>query len=432
MSTDTSTRAGAHPGGVDRAGRLFGWALALTLLAVVAALLATWVTVTASLWTIWIGIPLTLGAVGMMRRFADFHRRWAARQLGERIVRPYRPIPSAGMPRRLLAILQDPATWRDYLWLLVDATAGATITSLVVGLWAAVAWYLVLPFLWLFIPGARGNVGFAGVIDGDGVLDYVVVWGLAVVCAVLARRWSAPLMRAYARLVRWLLAPGRQAWLAQRVEDLAESRAETVDAQAAEIRRIERDLHDGAQAKLVALGMSLGMAEDVMDRDPEAAKDLLAEARRATGQALDELRRLVRGIHPPVLADRGLDGAVRALTLALPLPVEVDSVLPDRPLPPVEAAAYFAVVEALTNTIKHSDATRGWVRLRHEGGRLRIEVGDDGAGGARVTADGGLRGVERRLSAFDGTLTLSSPAGGPTVVTMEIPCELSSAKTSPS
>jgi signal transduction histidine kinase len=238
------------------------------------------------------------------------------------------------------------------------------------------------------------------------------------------------MMRAYARLVRWLLAPAEREALARRVEDLAESRAETVDAQAAEIRRIERDLHDGAQAKLVALGMSLGMAEDILDSDPETAKDLLAEARRSTGQALEELRGLVRGIHPPVLADRGLDGAVRALTLALPLPVEVDSVLPDRPLPPVEAAAYFAVVEALTNTIKHGRAARAWVRLRHADGRLRIEVGDDGAGGAQLTAGGGLRGIERRLSAFDGILAITSPAGGPTIVTMEIPCDLSSAKTS--
>jgi signal transduction histidine kinase len=208
-----------------------------------------------------------------------------------------------------------------------------------------------------------------------------------------------------------------------------------VDAQAAELRRIERDLHDGAQARIVALGMSLGMAEDLVASDPVAAQALIAEAREASGRALAELRLLVRGIHPPVLAERGLDGGLHALALTLPVPVAVVVDLPGRPAAPVESAAYFAVAEALTNVVKHSQASTAWVSLAHHpthlGGAIYITVGDDGVGGADPHAGSGLAGIERRLGAFDGSLSVDSPSGGPTVLTMELPCELSSPKTSP-
>ncbi|MET1071060.1 MAG: histidine kinase [Umezawaea sp.] len=229
-----------------------------------------------------------------------------------------------------------------------------------------------------------------------------------------------------------MLAPTARATLATRVQELAESRADTVDAQAAELRRIERDLHDGAQARLVALGMSLGMAEDLLSRDPDAARTLLTEARESSTLALSELRDLVRGIHPPVLSDRGLDGAVRALGLALPLPVDVDIEMAGRAQAPVESAVYFAVAETLANVAKHSAASSAWIRIRHADDRLAVMIGDDGRGGAEVVAGGGLRGIERRLAAFDGTLGLASPAGGPTIVTLELPCALSSVKTSSS
>jgi signal transduction histidine kinase len=240
------------------------------------------------------------------------------------------------------------------------------------------------------------------------------------------------LTRADAWLARWLLAPTERSRLARRIDELAETRAVTIDTQAAELRRIERDLHDGVQARLVALGMSLGMAEEAVATDPAAARDLLAEAKQATGTALAELRDVVRGIHPPVLADRGLDGAVRALVLRTPLPTEVETELNGRLPPPVESAAYFAVAEALTNVIKHSGASRSWVRMRHSGGALEIVVGDDGGGGADPGRGSGLEGIRRRLAPFDGTLDLDSPPGGPTVLTMELPCESSSPRTSPS
>jgi signal transduction histidine kinase len=243
---------------------------------------------------------------------------------------------------------------------------------------------------------------------------------------------APPMQRWNTAFARAILGPTRSTELAQRVRRLAESRAETVDTQAAELRRIERDLHDGTQARLVTMGMSLGLAEELFDTRPQAARRLLAEARESSSLALAELRSLVRGIHPPVLAERGLAAALRALALALPLPVRVDIELPGRPPAPVESAAYFAAAEALTNVAKHSDANQAWLHVRYSGDRLSMTVGDDGTGGADPRGGTGLRAIQRRLAALDGTLALASPPGGPTILTMELPCELSSPKTSSS
>jgi signal transduction histidine kinase len=222
----------------------------------------------------------------------------------------------------------------------------------------------------------------------------------------------------------------REQALADRVDVLTRIRKDALDVQIAEMRRVERDLHDGAQARLVSLGMSLGMADELLDSDPDEAHRLLAEARTAAGDALGDLRALVRGILPPVLADRGLAGAVQALVLGSPVPVEMTVELPAERLPaPVDSAAYFAVAEALTNMIKHSGAGSAWVRLRLADGLLIMVVGDDGRGGADPEQGSGLRGIEHRLEAFDGTVQISSPSGGPTVVTMEVPCARSSPKT---
>jgi signal transduction histidine kinase len=229
-----------------------------------------------------------------------------------------------------------------------------------------------------------------------------------------------------------LLRPDTE--LAGRVEQLTQTRADAVDTAAAELRRVERDLHDGAQARLVALGMSLRAAERLIPTSPQAAIALVAEAREASSRALTELRDLVRGMYPPVLADRGLADAVRALALDTPLRTETDIRLPGRLDLPVEAAAYFAVAEALTNAVKHSGARLVQIRIRHSArplpGLLRIEVTDNGAGGADPARGSGLQGVERRLATFDGIVAVSSPPGGPTMIVMEIPCALSSPRTS--
>ena len=220
--------------------------------------------------------------------------------------------------------------------------------------------------------------------------------------------------------------------LTRRVQRLTESRAVVVDTAAADLRRLERDLHDGAQARLVALGMNLRAAEKLIPVSPEAAVALVAEARETSARALTELRELVRGVHPPVLADRGLGDALRALALDTPMKIKAEIDLPDRLPAPIETACYFAVAEVLTNAVKHSGARHGQVWASHRDDVLRITVTDFGVGGADPARGTGLAGVERRLAAFDGIVAVSSPVGGPTMVVMEVPCASSSPRTSSS
>jgi signal transduction histidine kinase len=207
-----------------------------------------------------------------------------------------------------------------------------------------------------------------------------------------------------------------------RISELEDTRAGAVDQQDSELARIERDLHDGAQARLVALGMSLGMAEQKLATDPVAAQELLAEARRGTHEALEELRTLARGIHPPVLADRGLGAAISALAARTPLEVNVAVDLPRRPPNALETAAYFVAAEALANAGKHANAGRVDIGVHADGDRLVVDVVDDGSGGADPTGNG-LRGLARRVEALDGTLAVDSPAGGPTTISAVMPCE---------
>jgi signal transduction histidine kinase len=231
-----------------------------------------------------------------------------------------------------------------------------------------------------------------------------------------------PLTVAVGGLARWLLAPTERSALARRAEELAASRAETLDARAVELRRIERDLHDGAQARLVSLAMSLGLAEEAVRTDPETAEQLLAEARSSAGTALSELRELVRGIHPPVLADRGLSGGLQALALQAAIPVQTRIGAIDRLPAPLESALYFVAAEALTNVAKHSRASHAVLRLDRDGPVLRLSVTDNGRGGADPAKGTGLAGIQRRITAFDGQISLSSPPGGPTVLVVEVPC----------
>ncbi|OXY93341.1 hypothetical protein BEK98_24435 [Streptomyces diastatochromogenes] len=210
--------------------------------------------------------------------------------------------------------------------------------------------------------------------------------------------------------------------LTRRVRELTETRADAVSSAAAELRRIERDLHDGAQGRLVAIGMNLRVAEEMIHSSPHEAAALVVEARVASSAALEELRGLIRGMHPPMLADRGLGEAVRALALDLPLPCETEIDLPERLAAPLESACYFAVAEVVTNAVRHASAHGLQIRMAQAGGLLRIEVVDDGVGGADPAQGTGLAGVERRLAAFDGILAVSSPSGGPTIVVMEVPC----------
>ena len=372
--------------------RMTGYAAAQLLLAVPCIVAFVLVVVGGATALVAVGLPILLVGVPLCRWVANRHRLMAGRVLGTPLPPAYREPQAGGLGQRILGWAVDPMTWRDLAWLLVSATVGFALSLLAVLL-------LLLVVTW-------------------------ALWWFGV----------GPIMTARSALDRWLLAYGHTEVLERRVQTLTETRAESIDHSATELRRIERDLHDGAQARLVALGMSLGMAEEMWARDPEGAQQILREARATTGAALGDLRSVVRGIHPPVLADRGLAGAVQALALDMAFPVSVSAAPEGRPPAPVESAVYFAVAECLANTGKHADARHGWVEITHDpvAGLLRVVVGDDGRGGADPAAGTGMRGVMRRLAAFDGTMRVSSPPGGPTLVTLEIPCALSSPRTMPS
>ena len=325
------------------------------------------------------------------------------------------------------------------VWLFPEVGADlATVVVIVLALWGTGDATAPPPTVW-----AR-SVGGSTLVVAQGNAD----WRLTLLGAVEAGTilafgvWLVP--RTIIPHVRGRLRLEPDPVLAGRVQQLTRTRADAVDTAAAELRRVERDLHDGAQARLVALGMNLRAAERLVTTSPEAAIALIAEARQTSSRALTELRDLVRGVYPPVLADRGLADAVQALALDTPMRVETDLDLPGRVDAPVESACYFAVAEALANAVKHSGARMAQIQIRFRpdlpsprasGGRpvpgvLRIEVTDNGTGGADPARGTGLHGMERRLATFDGILAVSSPAGGPTMIIMEVPCALSSPKTS--
>ncbi|MCQ8829164.1 sensor histidine kinase [Streptomyces malaysiensis] len=378
-----------------------------------------------------VGVFTTPPLIRAVRAHANQRRLLAATWADVRIQLPYRPLPAdrrsgvTGQVELCTFLLKDPATWRDLLWLQIDMTAGYVIALLAFAFMPyGLEGFVLAAGVWQPIVDAGGTYWYAFLpIDSQWTALLAVPVGAGFIAAGTAV--SPLLLRGHFLLSRAFLDPTPHMELEQRVRRLTETRHDAVDTSAAELRRIERDLHDGAQARLVAMGMSLGTVEALIERDPAKAKELLAAARTNSAEALAELRDLVRGIHPPVLAERGLGDAVRALTLRMAVDVEVDVDLAGRPEEPVESAAYFAISEVLTNAAKHAGASRMWLDLHHEDGMLRIAVTDDGHGGAEITPGGGLSGVERRLGTFDGVLAVSSPTGGPTMVTMEIPCTLS-------
>src|SRR5580693_598825 len=299
--------------------------------------------------------------------------------------------------------------------LLVPAVAADLLAVALIG-FASVAFALFLRTSTL-PPGSGTTAGypFHSVVFGDGPPHAVDLAAGLVMLAFGA--WLVPrTIGVHAGLAR------RNSDLLNRVRRLTVTRVDAVDTAAAELRRIERDLHDGMQARLVALGISLRATERLIRTNPDAAVALVAETRENSARALADLRALVRGINPPVLAERGLGDAIRALALDCPVLATAEVDLPRRLPPPVEAAAYFAVAEALANAAKHAGAHNVHIRAAQAVGALRIEVTDDGAGGADPARGTGLRGVERRLGTVDGVLAVSSPPGGPTIVVIEVPC----------
>ncbi|MFD5794756.1 sensor domain-containing protein [Streptomyces diastatochromogenes] len=377
-----------------------------------------------------IGFRVLPAAAGLLRRVSDRYRARAARWTG-RPLSPPDPLPRGTSHRRSsAAILGDDGFWHDLRWAWLEPWTGGVLAAVPLALVEYGAFgALVQPFVWRRL-GDGNWYAFVPVTSTAGMLTALLL-GLVLVAAGLR---LAPVMATlHARLTHRLLAAPRTTELARRVARLADTRATALDVHAAELTRIERDLHDGAQARLVALGLTLDEATRLLDTDPEAARALLLDVRATSARALQDLRDLVHGIHPPILTDRGLADAVRSLALDSHLDVEVTVDLPPARLPaPVESAAYFAVSELLTNATKHARATRVDITLTHDGTYLRVQVTDDGHGGADPSSGTGLPGIRRRLDTFDGTLALHSPPGGPTTATLEIPCASSSPKTSSS
>ncbi|BCY11667.1 sensor histidine kinase [Actinoplanes sp. L3-i22] len=380
----------------------------------------------------YLGLALVPWTMTLVRMRTDLERRRAS-TIGVLVSRPYHPRPPglvAGGWQHFRWTVTDPATWRDLAWLGPGALVGLGLGLIdtLITLYGLMGVTLIPVWIWL----GTGWFGYGVTWSAGNWTDALFCLPQGAVVLAVALSVAPWLRRVDALFARLFLAPTRSTQLRLRVTQLTATRADTVDAQAAELRRIERDLHDGVQARLVSLSLIIGLADELIDHNPAGAHKLLAEARESSGTAMVELRHLVRGIHPPVLAERGLAGAVQALVLSLPLALTVEVDLPGRLDAPVEAAAYFAVAETLTNMIRHSRARTGSVSLRHTAGLLTMVVADDGAGAADPAAGTGLSGIQRRLAAFDGTITLSSPPGGPTVITMEVPCALSSPRTMPS
>ncbi|RPF43617.1 signal transduction histidine kinase [Streptomyces sp. Ag109_G2-6] len=359
-------------------------------------------------------LPLELR---LLRRLADAERsrlgRWAAT-----------PTTPAGPHTRstLRAVLSDPATGRDLRWAPCMAVAGTLLGLIGAVLFLFPAAVLVLVGLWWVFPADEPIKVMMNIpIDG---------WGSALrigvpqfVLSVLLALTGPPLIaRLAAASSRRLLAPSAAAVLAERVAALNRTRTGAITAHGDELRRIERDLHDGTQARLVSLAMQLGLAERTLGSDPEAVGPLLTRAREGAEEAMAELRDFLRSIYPPVLADRGLAGALSAVVARCPVPAAAHlGELGEVPAQ-VEVAVYFAVTEALTNAAKHSHARSASVTLARAGDTLRAEITDDGRGGAAEGHGTGLRGMRRRVEAVDGVLRVQSPPGGPTVITVECPC----------
>ena len=365
-----------------------------------------------------VGLPILLATAYADRGLAWLERRRAALVLGERIPEAYRRPSRPGILSRAKSVAVDPQTWKDAGWMVALSVVGFSSWVVTIVFWSIPLWALTLPFYWWALPRDAIDLWDGKHLDAWSEVGVVAALGLVTLVAV---PWiCAALAYGQARLARMLLSPSGAE---QRIDELTRTRAAAVDAQAVELRRIERDLHDGAQARLVAVTMDLGLAREKLDADPEAARRLVESAQEEATTAITELRELVAGIAPAVLADRGLDAALSSLVASSRIPMSVDVRLPQRVLPPsVEVAAYFVVSESLANLQKHSRATRAGVRVHSLDGRLVVEVEDDGSGGADPMRGTGLAGLRDRVAALDGTLTVTSPAGGPTLVRAEIPC----------
>ncbi|GAB1820670.1 sensor histidine kinase [Herbidospora sp. RD11066] len=367
---------------------------------------------------IWVGLPMLAVLILVWRGVAVVERRLLRWTLGVGIPDPYKPRPDGGLYAHLRWLFADLATWKDLGYLLLLCPLGLLEFVVVFGLWS-----LGLELLGLPLPMVLNDRELTfWWIEVSTVPEAVVVmlFGVVALFASLYALRGAAL--AHAWVARALLGTDDRRLLLARNEDLRASRARGVNAAEAERRRIERDLHDGAQQRLLSVALDLGRAQAKLDDDPVQARILVESAAAGAKAAIGELRDLARGIYPAILTDRGLDAALSSLAARAPVRVEVVVEIADRPPAAVESIAYFVVAEALTNMAKHSGATEAHVRVGRAGDRVVVEIGDNGAGGAAIRPGGGLDGLADRAATIDGTLVVDSPPGGPTVIRAELPC----------
>ncbi|MFB7450480.1 sensor histidine kinase [Streptomyces sp. NPDC056194] len=408
-----------------RTWRAFGYVLiGLPLSVFWFAVSVSFVSLGAGLLITFLGVPVLAGTLAMCRGFGAVERARARGLLGLDVAAP-EPVrgKTGGALSWMGAMLKSGASWRHLLYALLHMPWAVFSFSVTVALWSW-GWCLFTYPLWQWVfPTWVGQDGIQLYGDRTHAFYLDAPFELAVTSLigfvfVLVGPWVLRGLVSVDRLlVSGLLGPSR---LASRVTELESDRGVVVDTAAADLRRIERDLHDGAQARLAALAMDLGLAKEKLAADPQAAAVLVDEAHGEVKLALQELRDLARGIHPAVLTDRGLDAALSAVASRCAVPVSVDVDLPARPVPAIEGIAYFTVSELLQNVSRHSGARRAWVDVWRTEDRLMLQVRDDGVGGAEA-AGGGLAGLSERVGAVDGVLAVDSPTGGPTTVTVELP-----------
>jgi len=366
-----------------------------------------------TLWFFLAGLPVLAAMFWLCLQFARAERARFAITLGTAMPAPPIDLSSgAGWWRRIRRFLAGAATRRQFGYALLRFPLSLAEAAIVTAVWSFALAMLGLPIIgWLMY----------GVVVPRDPAEMAATAALGLIVLFAAPHLTHGLVVADTAIARYLIGPGGSADLTARIGELERSRARVVDAAQAERLRIERDLHDGAQQRLVSLAMNLGRAKARFADDPEAAKAIVDQAHAEAKEALIELRNLVRGVHPPVLTDRGLDAAISGLAALSPVPVTVSADLDARPTASIEAIAYFVVAEALTNVAKHARASRADVSIVRHGDVLRVVVSDDGAGGADPRGQG-LSGLADRVAGVDGTLSVHSPAGGPTVIEVELPC----------
>lgn len=365
-----------------------------------------------------LGIVVLGLALWLAGQFARAERVRFAFLLGERIAAPQPPPVTQRGLRGLWRSTMRVHVWKNFAYSLLRLPMSALEVAPLILIWSLGLALMTLPFYNGALPGGAAHMGGSRLTGFWPVtLATLIGIGLLFIAPILTRALAV----ADVTLARRLLGSPRQAELTARIGELETSRARVIDAAEAERMRIERDLHDGAQQRLVSLAMELGRAKVKFESDPQAAAAIVSQAHEQAKEALAELRNLVRGVHPPVLSDRGLDAALSGLAALCPVPVSVSVQLPVRPPAAVEAIAYFVVAEALTNVAKHAKATRAWVTVDYAGTMLRLVIGDDGVGGADPNGQG-LIGLAARVAGVDGRLNVNSPPGGPTSIGVMLPC----------